>query len=137
MFLRKFCCNLEKMKIYRDCRWTLSHLNCFLGKNTDTYSIPHTGYWRPLSHDFVTNGWLVMMATYSAEHHTFIIELYVKQWEFLIWQHWLHTLGVHWNACLTFWIASGVHTKKKSVWKIIHSIGLLHRYFCLSWNVRR
>ncbi len=81
---------------------TLTHLNCFLRGNTDIYSISFTGFWKPLSDDFVTNSWLVTMAMYSAEHRALIVESYVKQWEFSIWYYWSHTLGLCGNACSTF-----------------------------------
>ncbi len=70
--------------------------------NRTNVSIPLTSYWKQLSHDdfnFVTNSWLVSMATYSAKHRTFTFGLYVKHWEFLIWKklnQWFRSFGFLW-----------------------------------------
>ncbi len=40
----------------------------------------------------MVSGWLVTIATYSAEHSTFITDLYVKHWKFSVWQHWSYFL---------------------------------------------
>ncbi len=73
---------------------TLTHLNCFLHGNTDRYSTMLTSYGKPLLHNFVTNSWSVTMATYSAEHLAFIVDSYMKHWDFLIWQHWSYLLNL-------------------------------------------